>query len=498
MNKISPNQYAGLTIYAISFFFLLIMLPVKADDIDDWIAAEMHKRNIPGLQLAIIQNNNIIKNQSYGYANLEDEIKVDNTTVFSINSITKAFVGVAIMQLVEQKKLELNKPIAHYLPNLPKAWHQVTIRHLMSHTSGLPEILKDDIGNLISEKGADASWQLVQTLPMEFSTGAQFKYNQTNYVVIGKLINQLTGLSFQEFIVQRQLKTLSMNRTIDAGFNNLNNVVKHSARRYTMYNGPELSHIKTELYSPLLQAASGMSSTATELANWLIALNQHKLISAEHANEMWTPTTLNDGTTQGWNRLINAYAIGWPMMKRKQHPAIAAVGGNRAGVFVYPEDNMSIVVLTNLVGAIPSQFVDEIAGLYIPEMKKENGFGLPDNIKALWQQLEVKGYSQANIVAQDLITQQNITFSENEINLWGYSLINQEKLKEALEIFKLNTQLFPLSYNTYDSLAEGYWYLGNYKGAIAGYQKVLELKPNNAHAKGQIQKLKVLLNNSTL
>ena len=497
MSNSRMNRCAHLVTNVITLFFLSLIFSARADNVDDWISSEMEKRNIPGLQLAIIRNNKIIKSGSYGYANLEDEIKVDDDTVFSINSITKAFVGVAIMQLVEKKQLDLNKPIYHYLPELPKAWHHVTIRQLMSHTSGLPEILKDDIGNLISEKGPEASWELVLSLPMEFEVGSKFKYNQTNYAVIGKLIDKLTGSSFQEFIVENQLKKLAMSRTIEAGFNNLNNVVKHSARRYTMYYGSELSHIRTESFSPILQTASGMSSTATEIANWMIALTEQKLIRSDSLSEMWNPTVLNDGNTQGWSRLINGYAIGWPVIARKEHPAISAVGGNRAGVFVYPDDNMSIVILTNLMGAVPSQFVDEIMGLYIPDVKRENGFGLPENIKALWQQLEAKGYNQAIVTAEALMADQ-ITFSENEVNLWGYSLISQERHKEALEIFRLNTHLFPLSYNTYDSLAEGYWYLGDYQRAIEGYQKVLELKPDNTYAKGQIEKLRSLIKNSKL
>lgn len=466
---------------------------VKADSVDDFINAEMKKRNIPGLQLAIIQNNQVTKQASYGFANLEDEIKVDKETLFSINSITKAFVGVAIMQLQEENKLDLNKPISNYLPELPELWHHVTVRELMSHTSGLPEILKDDIGNLISNQGVEASWQLVQTLPLEFETGSQFKYNQTNYVIIGKLINKLTGNDFKKVIVEKQLRPLKLTRTIEADFFNLNNIVKHSAKRYAMYDNSELSHMKTETYAPLLQTASGMSSTASELAKWLIALKGNELMSGNSLDELWSPTMLKNGKTQGFNRLINGYAIGWPVMAREEHPAIAAVGGNRAGVFVYPKDNMSIIILTNLVGAIPSQFVDEIAGLYIPAMKKENGFGLPKNIKTLWKKLGKTGYINAIPSAEMMIQEQGVIFNENEINLWGYSLINQQKLKEALAVFKLNVHLFPQSYNTYDSLAEGYWYLGDYAKAINGYKKVIELQPNNDYAQGQIKKLLLLM-----
>lgn len=495
MYKLDQKKYVKLAsnIFMIFISMTLTTFYVKADSVDNFVKAEMQKRNIPGLQLAIIQGGKVTKEASYGYANLEDNIKVDSDTLFSINSITKAFVGVAIMQLAENNKLDVNNPISAYLPELPKPWHHITIRQLMSHTSGLPEILKDDIGNLISNKGPKAAWQLVQTLPMEFETGSKFKYNQTNYVIIGKLIDKLSGTHFKQFIVEKQLEKLGLERTIAAGFSNLNNVVKHSAKRYAMYNGAELSHMRTEIYSPLLQTASGMSATAFELAKWLIALNENKLISRNSLRELWSPTVLKNGKTQGFNRLINGYAMGWPVMARAEHPAVSSVGGNRAGVFVYPEDNMSIVILTNLVGALPSQFVDEIAGLYIPEMKKENGFGLPKNIKALWQQLEAQGYSHAIQFAKTMMKDQRITFNENEVNLWGYSLINQGKLKKALAVFKLNVHLFPDSYNTYDSLAEGYWHLGNYAKAVNGYQKVIELQPNNHYAKGQIKKLQLLM-----
>ncbi len=459
-----------------------------ADELDQWVVELMQKRNIPGLQLAVVRDNKVIKVASYGVANIEDNIAVDANTLFAINSATKAFVGVALMQLVEQKKFDLDAPIATYLPELPTQWHAITTRELMSHTSGLPDIIKDEIANLISDQGPDDAWQQVQTKPLEFETGTRFKYNQTNYVIIGQLINKLAGIPFQQFIAKNQLQKTEMSRTLEAGFSNLNNVVKHSARRYEN-QGNELINSREAIFSELLQTAAGMASTATELANWLVALQTNQFISAQSIQQMWTPTRLKNGHTQGFNQRLNGYSLGWPVMGREEHPALAAVGGNRAGIFVYPKDNMSIVILTNLIGALPSQFVDEIAGFYIPQMKQENGFGLPKNIKRLWQVLEVQGYGNAITAAAQLSKDEQIQFTENNINLWGYSLINQDKLNEALAVFKLNTHLYPHSYNTFDSLAEVYWYLGDHQQAIANYNHVLKLQPDNTHAKKQLTKL---------
>ncbi|MBB1441346.1 beta-lactamase family protein, partial [Shewanella sp. SG41-4] len=430
----------------------------------------MTKQKIPGLQLVIVQNNKIIKTNSYGLANIEDAVPVDNETLFSINSITKAFTGIAVMQLVEDGKLDISKEISNYLPNLPVTWQDRTIKQLMTHTSGLPEILANDVGKLISDKGPDAAWELVQTLPNEFVAGSKFEYNQTNYIVIGKIIEKITNQPFVDFIRENQLQKVDMERTQYAGFSNLNNVIKHSARRYTYYDNQQLSNINTEEYSSILYPAVGMSSTATELARWIIALQSNMLLKEKSSiEELWRPALLNNGHTQGFNKLLNGYALGWPVVVREQHPAVAPSGGNRSAFFIYPEDKLSIVVLTNLMGGIPSQFIDDIASFYIPEMKKENGFGLPASIRVLFHKLEKNGYDKAIGVAESLQRKEEIKLNESDINNFGYWLVGQDKIQQALQVFILNTELFPESANAFDSVAETYWQLNNIEQAISGY-----------------------------
>lgn len=488
IGKISLRNTAsliGCLIYALSGL-------AQADEVDDLIRAEMTKRNLPGLQLAVVRDDRIIKLASYGLANIEDAVAVDNDTLFSINSISKAFAGVAIMQLVEQGKLDISASISSYLPNLPVAWQELNIRQLMSHTSGLPAILApSDTVKLISDDGADASWALVQTLPNEFVAGSRFKYNQTNYVLIGQIIERVTGQTFSEFVTDNQLRKVGMKRTQEAGFSNLNDVMPHSARRYTYYYGEELANIKAEIFPPMLYPAAGMSSTASELASWLIALQSGKLLEeSSNIETLWTPALLNNGQTQGFNDLLNGYALGWPVVVRDEHPALGPEGADRAAFFVYPQDGMSIVVLTNLMGAVPSQFIDDIAGVYIPEMRRENGFGLSPAVKILWRELEANGYYKAMAVAESLQKSKDIQFLEADINSWGYSLVAQQKLQAALHVFLLNAHMYPDSANVYDSLAETHWLLGNIDEAITGYEIVLKMQPENEYAERQLAKIK--------
>ena len=428
----------------------------EADEIDDYIKQQMSDRRIPGLQLAIVRDNKIVKTANYGVANIQDSVAVTDNTVFTINSMTKAFTGVAIVQLVEQGKLALDVGISTYLADLPEAWHGLTIKQLMSHTSGLPTIL-GNWANLMGAPDFDTAWELVQKKPMEFTSDSNFKYNQTGYVLLGKIIDKVSGMPFVNFITQNQLNKVGMKQTADAGFAHFETVIPNQSRAYTYIQTGKLTNISAN-FSPALRTAAGMTSSARELALWAIALQTGLFFDEKDSlKKLWQPHILSNGKTAGFNRLINGYALGWPIINRTVHPAAAAIGADRSALVVYPQDNLSVVVLTNLSGSLPSTFIDEIAGFYIADMKAENGFGLPPSIIPLWKMLEKEGYANIEAVATKLQKSGVTTLEEADLNTWGYQLLGMKKMSKAVYVFTLNTQLFPSSANTYDSLAEAHW-----------------------------------------
>ena len=134
--------------------------------LNQYIQDVMAERHIPGLQLAVVKDNKIVKLASFGFADLQHQVPVTDKTLFPINSMTKGFTGVAIVQLSERGLLDLNDPIGKHLPELPKAWHPLTIKQLMAHTSGLPEILASNSTlSLLVPNNIEASWQaLVDSL----------------------------------------------------------------------------------------------------------------------------------------------------------------------------------------------------------------------------------------------------------------------------------------------------------------------------------------------
>jgi tetratricopeptide (TPR) repeat protein len=144
-----------------------------------------------------------------------------------------------------------------------------------------------------------------------------------------------------------------------------------------------------------------------------------------------------------------------------------------------------------LAGGNPEEFIDELAGFYIPGLKESNGFGFSRYAKILRAQLEKSGYSKAaDEVKKISKTNKDFKLTESEVNSWGYKLARQNRMTDALEIFKLNVYLFPTSGNVFDSLGEIYAELGNIELAIKNYEQSLKLDPKNTNAAVQIQRLK--------
>lgn len=461
-----------------------------SDSVDLLVRQAMRQLRIPGVQLAVVRHGQIVKLSNYGLANVQDSVPVTSQTRFFLNSITKAFVGVAVMQLVEAGKLDLAAPIGRYLPTLPAAWHPVLVRQLLTHTSGLPDILPEDA--LVTENNEKAAWAEVQKQPMDFKPGERFAYNQTNYLLLGQLIDKLSGQPFAEFIRQRQLTPVGMPRT---SFGDAHAVLPRLARGYTFTQyldgrprrGKEMRNL-FEVFPPSLRPAAGMSSTAEEVARWVVALQQGKLLQPASLPTLWTAGRLTDGSERGFGGKLTGYALGWPTVTRPEHPAVAPVGGGRSAVFVYPQDELAIVVLTNLQGANPERFVDALAACYLPDMRVADGFGLPPTLRALHRTLRQRGFSHLEEeVKKARRKDPSYALPEPAINAWGYSLVEQGLLNDALAVFQLNVRLYPQSANTYDSLAETYAALGNKKLATQHYSRALALNPKNRTAAEYLQ-----------
>ena len=342
-------------------------LQKPAADLRAYLASEMRKAQIPGMQVAVARQGRVVFFDSFGAADIENPVLVTNSTVFQIASCTKAFVGVAVMQLVEDGKTDLDAPVSRYLDNLPTAWRAVTIGQVASHTSGLPDLVSSLAAlRLIVEGDAEASWAKVQTMPMEFKPGEKFNYVQTNYVVLGKIIDVLTDEPFGEFIRKRQLMAVGMPQTV---YGDDHDIVLHSARTYTPYvlvdakpkrmNTLYKSYIE---FPAMLRTCGGLNSTAEEIARWLIALQSGVLLKNKTSGAtLWTARQLSNGKPGPWG-------LGGWVFQRPKHSVFFSVGAAKAAFAVYPNDDLAVVVLTNLSADLWLQFLDGIAAHYLPDL----------------------------------------------------------------------------------------------------------------------------------
>ena len=136
----------------------------------------------------------------------------------------------------------------------------------------------------------------------------------------------------------------------------------NSAAQYLYSSG---NHLPTELeFAKIIWPAAGASSSARELAQYVITLQQGKYFDLEHLESLWSPYRLNNGGTEGFSELENGYASGWQVISRQEHPAVSASGGDHSTIIIYPDEDLSIIVVTNLYGSLPIQFVDEVAQYY--------------------------------------------------------------------------------------------------------------------------------------
>jgi len=207
--------------------------------------------------------------------------------------------------------------------------------------------------------------------PMEFTPGTKWSYNGTNYMLLGVLIETLSGKSFVEFCRERVFKPLGLQRPI---FGDSRAVVMNRATVYTRFrfdtdppqriDHPEVLSYEMPSFS---YPAGGLNISIADMTAWMVALEEGKFISRRSLEELWELARFSDGTVfrRSTNPFWTGYGLGWVLNPRSTHPTVGGTGGLRAGFFIYPKDNLSVIVLTNLQTAGPESLVEGVGDLYL-------------------------------------------------------------------------------------------------------------------------------------
>ena len=447
---------------------------VRAEQTDRAVNAFMAAFRVPGAQVAVVKDGRIVFSRAYGAANVAFGVPAAKDSVFTLASITKAFTGLAAMQAVQAGELDLSAPVSRYLDGLPEAWRPVTIRQLLSHMSGLPDINRAPT----TETDAAQSWAWTIAQPVHSAPGERFHYCQTNYVLIQRVLNKLHGQAQDSTTADAQIAAAGMVRT---RYGDSRDLIPGKGPDYQfVYPDPGAPGVLQQRHVvslPTHRASRGMVSTAEDMARWIIAIEQGKLLDSKLVETMWAPVAFNDGKPGQWG-------MGWTILPRGAgRRAVGMTGGARSAFFIYPEHDVAVVILTNLAGSYPEDAIDQIAAIYAPDYRL---IGVP----ALRAGLEAKGFADADAVLAE-VKRQDPSFApgEADLNDWGYRLLASRRTREALVVMKLIAGMFPQSGNAFDSLGEAYAATGDKAQAITAYRRAIELDPKNDNARNRLGRL---------
>jgi CubicO group peptidase (beta-lactamase class C family) len=330
--------------------------PAVPDTVDRFIRAELERQRIPGMSVAIVRGDSVLLARGYGFANLEHRVPATDSTVYAVGSLSKQFTAAAIVLLSQQGRLGLDDPITRYLPEGSAVWSGVTIRHLLTHTSGIPQDTILDWRQDYSEDEMARS----AAKPLEFEPGALESYSSTGYALLGIIVHRVTGVPWGDLMRDQIFRPLGM-RT--ARVNSDTDVVANRSGGYYFVNDTLKN---ADWVSPSINATADccLSFTVLDLARWAIGLNQGKVLGRAGLEMSWTPVKLNNGGTY-------PYGFGWNIFEQRGYRRLGHSGawrGFHATLQRYPEFDLTVIVLLNL-GQVNSEGIAVgIAGLLEPAL----------------------------------------------------------------------------------------------------------------------------------
>jgi CubicO group peptidase (beta-lactamase class C family) len=316
---------------------------------DDYLKVQATRGKFMGSVL-VARDGNVLFKRSYGSAEVEWEVPNTPQTKFNIASLTKQFTGLAILQLAERGKLKLEDTVSKYYIEAPAAWEQITLYHLLTHTSGIP-----------SPQGMDAYPRgiaqpytpteliaIARNKPLDFPPGTMRRYSNSGYILLGYVIEQASGLTYADYIQQNVFEPLAMH---DSGYGSNALIIKHRASGYTCEGNSLRRGSYVDWSVPY--AAGALYSTVEDLFRWDQALYTERLLGRKWLDRLFTPD--KSGYNYGW--FIRGQGTNQRIYHEGSNPGFSAF------IARYPADKTLVVVLSNLETAPVSKIADDLAAL---------------------------------------------------------------------------------------------------------------------------------------
>lgn len=312
----------------------------RSEAIDRLAQSVVAQRGVPGIAIAVLRNGELFHSVTFGSADLASRQPVSSATPFQLASTTKLFSSLSVLLLVADGRVRLDDPIGTYLEDLPPPWRTVTVRELLSHMSGLPDITTGT-GEIDLVAGDwDSALPIVASQPLRFRPGMNWAYTQTNYAILLRLIERVSGLRFEDFLEQRLFRPLGMRNTFfpDSRRGCAVNYERAPGGRIAIRSGLTFPHY--------VHAAGGLCASLDDLIIWSQALEAGRVIPRALVDMARTPARLANGANAQVAGPIS-YGLGWAIDTTPGHRWAGHSGGNSTAFRQYLDDGMTIIVLHN-------------------------------------------------------------------------------------------------------------------------------------------------------
>ena len=427
--------------------------------------------------ILVADKGKVIFRDAFGYSDKENEEMLTSESAFYLASVSKQFTTMAIMILKEQGKLTYDDPLSKYFPEFPPYADHVLIRHMMTHTSGIPDhyrlnIYKPKLNN------NDVLKRLVKQDSLDFSPGERYSYSNGGYVLLSMIVSKVAGVPFSQFMHENIFEPLEMDRTLV--YDESEPEVLKRAKGHNEYGG-------LDDYEILTTGAGGMFSTVDDLLKWDRALYTEKLVSRETMQEAYLSTKLNSGE-------FSDYGYGWGIQEEDGQKVVSHSGGmNGYRTFIRRDlsNDQVHIILTNFGNKVAMGQINTA----VSNILQGESFEFPRKRTSslLAEVMDNHDPEKAISLVKVKLEKDSSSFEHDEmgINALGYRYINENQYEQAKAVFQFNIDQFPSSSNTYDSMGEVYMLSGDTAKSVALYKKSIELNPNNTNGFNMLERMGV-------
>jgi len=333
----------------------------------DQLLSSVFKPDQPGAALLIMKDGQVLVRKAYGLADLELGVPLEPDMVFEIGSMTKQFTAVSILMLMERGQLSLSDPITKFLPDYPTRGKTITVEHLLTHTSGIQSYTDMAAWRPLMRKdmGLTELIGIFKDQPMLFAPGERWRYNNSGYILLGAIIEKISGLTYEAFLQKNVFDPLGLKHTF---YGSASRIIPRRASGYGPGAGG--AFLNAEFISMTQPYAAGsLLSSVDDLSAWNTALLAGKLIKRETLERAWTPSKLADGTSTN-------YGYGWGVSEYEGHRMIqhgGGIPGFTSDGILFPEDKLCVIMLTNsaVPGRAPGPFAFKAAALALAKPYRE-------------------------------------------------------------------------------------------------------------------------------